>query len=129
MAASLIYRSPNKLMQRTALRTAALMPKVFMCHPVNEEPRRRRLPICSSVRRYVMNKSELLVQHYQDTYQLTYQLWQQRNRLFLILLEVVALASLLTYAPETNSILLSWIGKASGITDQDRLAAACSQAG
>ncbi len=83
-------------------------------------------PICSSVRRYVMDKSELLVQHYQDTYQLTYQLWQQRNRLFLILLGVIALASLLTYAPETNSILLSWIGKAVGITDQDRLAAACA---
>lgn len=70
-----------------------------------------------------MDKSELLVQHYQDTYQLTYQLWQQRNRLFLTLLGVVALASLLTYAPETNSILLSWIGKAVGITDQDKLTA------
>ena len=70
-----------------------------------------------------MDKPELLVQHYQDTYQLTYQLWQQRNRLFLTLLGVVALASLLTYAPETNSILLSWIGKAVGITDHNKLTA------
>jgi hypothetical protein len=70
-----------------------------------------------------MNKAELLTQHYQDTYQLTYQLWQQRNRLFLILLAVIALASLLTYAPETNSILLAWLGKAVGITDQAKLTA------
>ena len=68
-----------------------------------------------------MNKAELLIQHYQDTYQLTYQLWQQRNRLFLILLAVVALACLLVYAPETNSILLSWLGQVVGITDQERL--------
>ena len=71
----------------------------------------------------MMDKAELLVQHYQDTYQLTYQLWQQRNRLFLILLGVVALASLLTYAPETNSILLLWIGKVLGISDQKALTA------
>jgi Ca2+/Na+ antiporter len=70
-----------------------------------------------------MDKAELLVQHYQDTYQLTYQLWQQRNHLFLILLGIVSLASLLTYAPETNSILLSWIGKVVGIADQKALTA------
>jgi small-conductance mechanosensitive channel len=70
-----------------------------------------------------MDKAELLVQHYQDTYQLTYQLWQQRNRLFLFLLGIVALASLLTYAPETNSIFLSWIGKVVGISDKKALIA------
>ena len=71
----------------------------------------------------MMDKAGLLVQHYQDTYQLTYQLWQQRNRLFLFLLGMVALASLLTYAPETNSILLSWLGKVVGISDQKALTA------
>ena len=69
------------------------------------------------------DKAQLLVQHYQDTYELTYRLWAQRNRIFLILLAVVASASLLTYAPETNSLLLSWIGKAVGISDQTKLRA------
>ena len=69
----------------------------------------------------IEKKAELLVQHYQDTFDLTYKFWSQRNRIFLILLVVVALASLLTYVPETNSILLSWLGKVVGITDQNEL--------
>lgn len=64
---------------------------------------------------------ELITQHYQDTYDLTYRLWVQRNRIFLVLLVIVALASLLTYSPETNSILLMCIGKALGTTDLSQL--------
>ena len=36
---------------------------------------------------------------------------------------MVALASLSTFAPETNSILLSWLGKVVGISDQKVLTA------
>jgi hypothetical protein len=42
------------------------------------------------------DKPELLIKHYQKTYDLTYQLWSQRNRIFLLLLAVVGVGAIFT---------------------------------
>ena len=66
--------------------------------------------------------SEILVDHYQKTYELTYETWKQRNKTFLILLGVVSVATLLTFrAPEANSLLVDLIAKLLGITDAGRM--------
>jgi hypothetical protein len=69
------------------------------------------------------DKNELLADHYQQTYDLTYKLWEQRNRTFLILIGVIAVATLLTYRPaDTNPLLVDWIAKLLGIEDKERIA-------
>lgn len=68
-------------------------------------------------------KPELLVDHYQRTYELTLQLWSQRNRIFLILLAVVGVAAVLTYRPtDANPLLAAWLGRLLGIQDEARIA-------
>src|ERR1700694_3447597 len=48
-----------------------------------------------------------LIEHYQETYKLTYKLWQQRNYIFLILLGVIAAATLLTFrVPQAEPLLV-----------------------
>ena len=67
-------------------------------------------------------KSELLVSHYQSTYELTYKLWGQRNRTFLILIAVIAVATLLTFsAKDATPLLVDWIAKLLDIDDKDRI--------
>ncbi len=63
-------------------------------------------------------KPELLIEHYQKTYELTYQLWSQRNRIFLLLLAVAGAAAILTYRPaDTYPLLAAWLAKIAGIQD------------
>jgi hypothetical protein len=69
-----------------------------------------------------MEKAELLVDHYQKTYELTFELWKQRNVTFLVLLGVIAVATLLTFGPaQTNPLLIAWIAKVLGITEGTRI--------
>ncbi|MGZ8880430.1 MAG: hypothetical protein ACXW1N_08970 [Halobacteriota archaeon] len=59
-----------------------------------------------------------LVGHYQKTYELTYELWAQRNRTFLVLIAVIGAATLLTYrAPDTNSLLVDIVANTVGVSD------------
>lgn len=61
--------------------------------------------------------AELLVEHYQKTFELTLDLWEQRNRTFLILLLVVGLATLLTFNPTklvAEPLVVSYIARTLG---------------
>jgi len=69
-------------------------------------------------------KLELLVEHYQKTYELTYELWLQRNRIFLLLLAVAGVATILTYRPaDAYPLLVAWLAKLLGIEDKARVTA------
>ncbi len=60
--------------------------------------------------------AELLVDHYQKTYQLTFKLWSERNKTFLLLLTVVGAASLMTFpALGTRSVLFIYMGHSLGL--------------
>lgn len=64
----------------------------------------------------------VLVEHYQKTYELTFEMWKQRNRIFLILLAVISIATLLTFrVPEANSLLVDLIARLLGVSDQKRI--------
>jgi hypothetical protein len=70
-----------------------------------------------------MDNAQLLTEHYQKTYELRYEFWKQRNLTFLILLGVIGLATLLTFAPaQTNPLLIDWIAKALAISEPGRIA-------
>ena len=65
------------------------------------------------------DKAEILAEHYQKTYELTFELWKQRNQTFLILLAVIGAATLLTFgSSQTNPLLVRWIAKALGVTGE-----------
>ena len=65
------------------------------------------------------DNAEILAEHYQKTYELTYELWKQRNQTFLILLAVIGAATLLTFsATQTNPLLVRWIAKVLDVTDK-----------
>lgn len=65
-----------------------------------------------------------LVEHYQKTFELTYKLWQQRNRTFLLLLAVIAAATLLSFrTPLGDTLLASWIANSAGLTEETEIAA------
>lgn len=67
--------------------------------------------------------TKLTVDHYQKTYELTLQVWEQRNRTFPLLLAVIGLAALLTYnVPQAQPLLVDIIAKLVGITDATRFA-------
>ena len=53
-----------------------------------------------------MINPELLTEHYQKTYELTYNLWKQRNKTFLVLLGVIGAATLLTFGAADRTELL-----------------------
>src|ERR1700704_3909053 len=50
-------------------------------------------------------KAGALVDHYQNTYELVFRLWGQRNRTFLLLLGVVGLAALLVNEESLKDLL------------------------
>jgi hypothetical protein len=64
-----------------------------------------------------------IIEHYQKTYELTYELWQQRNRTFLLLLAVIGAATLLTFrVPQADSLLVDVVAKAAGVSNTARAA-------
>ena len=66
---------------------------------------------------------QILADHYQKTFELSYELWKQRNKLYFLLLGLVGIAVLLTFqAPQANSLLIDWIANLLGVTSQDRIA-------
>jgi hypothetical protein len=68
------------------------------------------------------DKIELLAEHYQKTYELTYRLWQQRNRAFLLLIVVIAGGAVLTYRPtDVKPLLVAWVAKLLEIKDSRSL--------
>src|SRR5205085_12059644 len=67
-------------------------------------------------------QSEILADHYQKTYELTFDLWKERNRIFLALITVIGAATLLTFNPAAaNPLLALWAAKALGVTDQNQI--------
>jgi hypothetical protein len=65
----------------------------------------------------------ILHDHYQKTYELTFELWKQRNRIFLLLLGTVAVAALVTFRlPDANSLLVNWIAEATGTPESEKSA-------
>jgi hypothetical protein len=65
---------------------------------------------------------EILAEYYQKTYELTYELWKQRNRTFLLLLALIGGATLLTFkVPEANSLLVDLIAKILDIKGDQRI--------
>jgi len=65
-------------------------------------------------------RAELLAEHYQKTYELTHELWKQRNSTLLLLLGVVGAATLLTlHVPGMESLLVGFITKNLNITKSD----------
>jgi hypothetical protein len=64
------------------------------------------------------NNGEILAEHYQKTYELTLDLWKERNRIFLALVAVIGAATILTFNPaNANPLLALWAGKALGVAD------------
>jgi hypothetical protein len=68
---------------------------------------------------------ELITEHYQKTYELTHELRKDRNRIFLILVGFLAIATLLFSLgqPQANSLLVKGIAKALDLTDKNEIAA------
>lgn len=61
-----------------------------------------------------------LVDHYQKTYELTFTLWETRNKTFLILLGLVGIAPLITFpALGTRSLLFLYLRHALGLNEND----------
>ena len=66
---------------------------------------------------------QILADHYQKTFELTLNVWEQRNRTFLILLAVVGAASLLTFnVSQAQPLLADLIAKMVGVEDATRRA-------
>ena len=67
-------------------------------------------------------KVQALTEHYQKTFELTYEMWRERNKIFVLLLVVIGVALLLAlHIPGTNSLLVDAIVKFLGITDPARI--------
>jgi len=68
-----------------------------------------------------MNTAELVADHYQKTYELTQEMWKERNRAFLVLLAVVGTGTLLTFnVSQTEPLLADLIAKIFSVTDATR---------
>jgi uncharacterized integral membrane protein len=60
----------------------------------------------------------LLAAHYQHTYELTYEFWKQRNRVFLMLLGSIIVGILLTArVSEANNLLVDAVAKLVGTSE------------
>jgi hypothetical protein len=71
----------------------------------------------------VSDKSEILAEHYQKTFELTLITWEKRNQTFLLLLGVVGAATLLTSnVPQAQPLLVDLVMKLLGITEATRAA-------
>lgn len=66
--------------------------------------------------------AQVLAEHYQKTYELTYELWSQRNRIFLILLGVIGVGTVLTFdVSGTRPLLVRWIAISLKIEADDKI--------
>ena len=66
----------------------------------------------------MVDTANILAEHYQKTYELTLELWKQRNQTFLTMLGVIAASTILTFSPAaSNPLLVRWVAKSFGITD------------
>ncbi len=64
-----------------------------------------------------------LIDHYQKTYELTFDLWERRNKIFLMLLGAVGAAPLLMFpALGTRSILFLYLGHKFGLSESEIVA-------
>src|SRR5215510_6155572 len=55
--------------------------------------------------------TELLVEHYQQTYEKTYEMWRERNRMFPTLAAVIGGGALLAFRiPEAESLFVALLG-------------------
>lgn len=71
----------------------------------------------------MQNGSELLAEHYQKTFEVTLSFWEQRNRIFLILLFVVATGAFLTFkVSQAEPLLVDYVAHLIGIENKDRIA-------
>jgi len=62
--------------------------------------------------------AEIVAEHYQNTYQRTQEMWEQRNTTFVTLLVVVGTATVLTFdVPEAQPLLVDMIASMVGISD------------
>lgn len=69
-----------------------------------------------------MQANELLVEHYHKTYDLTFAIWENRNKNLLILLIVVGFSALLTFnVAEAQPLLVDIIAKLCGVSDTTRI--------
>jgi hypothetical protein len=65
--------------------------------------------------------TNLLAEHYQKTFEVTLEVWNQRNKTFLLLLAVVGGATLLTFnAAQAQPLLVDLIAKLLSIQDASR---------
>jgi hypothetical protein len=66
--------------------------------------------------------AEIASDHYQKTFELTYDAWRERNRLFVYLVIITGVGLLLLLRiPEASSLLVDAIVKLLGITDPNRI--------
>ncbi len=64
------------------------------------------------------NTLQTLAEHYQKTYEVTYEFWKERNNTFLALLGVIGVGALLSFGTQdTNSLIVYAIAKFLGVTD------------
>src|SRR6266498_1031662 len=67
--------------------------------------------------------AETLTEHYQKTFELTYEVWKERNGLFVYLVITTGMGLLLLLrVPELSSLLVDAVAKFLGITDPVRIA-------
>lgn len=65
---------------------------------------------------------DVLANHYQKTFEVAYEYWQERNKLFVILVLTTGMGLLLLLrVPEANSLLVDAIAKFLGVTDMERI--------
>jgi len=65
---------------------------------------------------------DVLANHYQKTFEVAYDYWKERNKLFVILVLTAGMGLLLLLrVPEANSLLVDAIAKFLGVTDMERI--------
>lgn len=66
--------------------------------------------------------AEILAEHYQKTYEQTYDFWKERNRLFLLLLGVIGVGTILTFrVSQAESLMVDLVARLVGVEGEDRL--------
>lgn len=62
--------------------------------------------------------AQLIAEHYQHTFDLTYKYWRERNRIFGVLLLVLGLTALLSVRAQANTLLVTAMANALGVDDR-----------